>query len=172
MLLGEFKKLLALCGYPQSGGGAGAAQYKLIAQSAVPVVATGTLNETALATITIPGGTIGPNGRLRVWFTTVATVNTNDKYIAARFGSADVGGYIGIANSPNQRFDCDVVNQNSQSVQYTSNENFLTGIGFNQIASTGAVDTSVDQMLVISGSLANIADSITLTAYSVEVMNP
>ncbi len=136
---------------------------------------TGTTTETALATVVVPGGAMGANGLLRITTLSSCSSSANNKTIRARIGGTSpttgasvlsVANTTGIAHM-NQKV---VWNRNSQSSQVG-----MTAAVTNAFASnTGAVptysiDTSVDFNLMITGTLADIADSMALESYLVEL---
>lgn len=61
--------------------------WRVLAQSAVASSITGTLTKTALATVYVPAGAIGPNGRLRVSTQWTTTANTNSKTLTFELGT-------------------------------------------------------------------------------------
>ena len=61
--------------------------WRVLAQSAVASSITGTLTKTALATVHVPAGAIGPNGRLRVSTQWTTTANTNSKTLTFELGT-------------------------------------------------------------------------------------
>ncbi|WP_334004325.1 hypothetical protein [Burkholderia cepacia] len=174
MNLGSFKVLLELCGYPQSGpgnGGAGSRGVSVVAQSAVAQTVTGTTNQTVLASVTIPAGSVSPNGVVRITPLFTFTNNANVKNLSITFGGATV-------LNTNQTNAAAL-----QSLHLVRNRGVLNsqvmmsagsaGIGPSTgLAAASAVDTSQAVALVFSGTLANASDSITLEGYTVEVLNP
>lgn len=138
----------------------------LIGQSAVASSITGTTSETTLASITIPGGIMGSNGVVRVTAHYSTTNNANAKNLFVRFGGSVA-----------------FVNTAATSVTYVvrneiRNRNALNSQVSNQISSGAttlaaailSINTAVDQILTITGQLANTGDTITLEGYSVEVL--
>jgi hypothetical protein len=57
----------------------------VLAQSAEPYTCT-TTDEEVVATVRVPGGAMGPNGRLRIAVTAYGVNNANNKYAGARIG--------------------------------------------------------------------------------------
>jgi len=124
---------------------------------ATPVVLTGTTTETTLLTIPIKGGAMGLRGRLNEIAFFTMTNNANNKTFRAKIG----GSTIATTTSSNLNatgLNFWLLNRNSQSSQYNNNANSF------------AIDTSVDFNLVITGQLANAADTLTLVALSLEVL--
>lgn len=139
---------------------------RTIAQSAVAVSHTGDLTETTLATVTIPGGSMGPNGSLFVETlfgktgTTAASIRIKLNGTAVRAQST---GGDASANTAVR-----VWNRNSQSSQIS----FNTAAVYTTSGSTTnatAIDTSADVTLTITAQLGLAGDSITLEAYTARV---
>ena len=85
------------------------------------------------------------------------TNNANVKTFRAKIG----GSTIATATSSSLAttgFNFWLLNRNSQSSQYNNNANSF------------AIDTSVDFDLVITGQLANAADTLTLSALTLEAL--
>jgi hypothetical protein len=118
---------------------------------------TGTTTETTLLTIPIKGGLIGLGSRLSEIAVFTMTNNANVKTFRAKIGGNTIA--TGTSSSLGAtRFDFWLLNRNSQSSQYNNN------------ATSFAIDTSVDFDLVITGQLANAADTLTLSALTLEVL--
>jgi len=118
---------------------------------------TGTTTETALLTISIKGGLMGLRGRLAEIAFFTMTNNANVKTFRAKIGGNTIA--IGTGTSiSSSGFNFWLLNRNSQSSQYNNN------------ASGFAIDTSVDFDLVITGQLANAADTLTLSALTLEAL--
>lgn len=137
----------------------------VLASSAVVASHTGNTNETALATITIPAGALALNGILRVTCLFGGTNNGNNKTLRVRLsGIAGTAFFtnvfttaVGISSIVH------IANRNSASSQVGH------AIGISGAFATGAINTAVAQDLVISGQLANGADTISLEARIVEI---
>lgn len=144
---------------------------KLFAALHTQVVLTGTTNETTLASLTIPGGSMGPNGVLNIMPVCSFVETAGTKTVKAYFGGVSLGSYT-FANTfvwgASWRR---VMNRNSESSQITAPPTGLI-IPFSASA-TGvyvltSVNTAVDQTLLITGQLANAADTLKLEAVTVE----
>lgn len=137
----------------------------ILAQSAVASSVTGTTAETTLASITIPGGMMGANGVLRIAPIWSLTNNANGKTLQIRLAGTSVfsaalpsvGGYQGIAT---------VRNRNSATSQLTTSGGAYGSVFVN----TATINTAVDQVLTITATLANAADTVTLEGYTVEIL--
>jgi hypothetical protein len=146
----------------------------VIGQSGAAVSVGAVTTETVLATITIPGGAMGPNGWVQVIATVTVNNNANTKTFNVRAGGT--GGtlyYNGGFNT--QLFGgvfkhiCNANSQTSQKGTSPGGANLgIPGSGANAIQ-TSAVNTAVDWDLVISGQKAVAGDTITLETYQVLV---
>ena len=124
---------------------------------ATPVVLTGTTTETTLLTIPIKGGAMGLRGRLNALSFFSLTNSANVKTLRAKIGANTIAS----ATSINQNvtgFNFWLLNLNSNTSQRNNN------------ATSFAIDTSVDFDLVITGQLANAADTLILSALTLEAL--
>ena len=118
---------------------------------------TGTTTETTLLTIPIKGGLMGRGGRLAEVAVFAMTNNANNKTLRAKIGGSTIA--TGTSSNLNStRLDFWLLNRNNQSSQYNNN------------TTSFAIDTSVDFDLVITGQLANAADTLTLSALTLEAL--
>jgi hypothetical protein len=146
-----------------AGGGA---TPRLLAASAVAVSVTGTTNETALATVTIPAGAMGTNGGLRVIYNFSYTNNANSKTVRLKLGATT----LRTLARTTALFDSvsDTVRNrgatNSQFVELL----VYAGVGSISISKTTAAEDSLQQLTVaITGQLAAGTDTLTLESYEV-----
>ena len=124
---------------------------------ATPVVLTGTTSETTLLTITIPAALMGLIGRLNFASFFALTNNANNKTIRAKIGANSLN--VASAASLNATgFNFWLLNLNSATAQRNNNAAFF------------AIDTTVSMDLIITGQLANAADSMTLNALTLELI--
>ena len=152
---------------------AGVNTWRNLGSSAVAASITGTLTETALATITIPAGAMGPNGVIRVQLLWTVTNNANAKTLRIRLGGIGGTAHMTISGASTVSVTAHrvIANRNSQSSQVSSSA-ATTAFGNGAAAVvTGAIDTSASQTLVITAELGNIADTVTLESYLVELLN-
>jgi hypothetical protein len=150
-----------------AGGGA---TPRLLAASAVAVSVTGTTNETALATVTIPAGAMGLNGGLWIYSTWSYPNSANNKTPRIRFGGAAGTQYHALAQSTTVSYQgfVRIRNRNSASSQIGGSSIF-TSIGQTSTVAppTSALDTSVAQDIVFSGQLGLSTETLTLESYEV-----
>lgn len=140
----------------------------VLARSGSAVSVTGTLSETTLATIAIPGNALGANGIIRVttqWsFTNSATSKTNKQY----FGGTGGFRFVSRAFTTTAQDDTMALiwNRNAANSQVAGN-----GILGNSTSAsgTGSIDTTVTQNIVFTGTLALITDTTTLESYMIEI---
>lgn len=165
MMLGSFKTLLMLCGYPQ--------RFRsplVLAQSAVPASVTGAVAETVLATITIPAGAMSANGRLRIKTLFAATLNaTNADVFRVRLGGTALVSSGSVTNVVMYTIGSDINNAGATNSQVASAS--ATG-GGGSAPSTSTVDMTQTQSLTITAQLGLATDTITLRSYTVELLNP
>lgn len=149
--------------------------FQVLAVSAGSVSHTGDTSETVLATVVIPGGSMGSNGVLRItalW--SASPNNANNKTPRTRLGG--IGGKIlrqvSLPSLLSARECIQIQNRNAQNSQVGAASGAGAG-GWNGAGAavlTASVDTSTDQSLVFTGQLATGTDSITLESYIVEVL--
>lgn len=131
---------------------------------------TGTTSDTTLYSLVIPGGTIKANGALRIWPLFSFTGSTNLKTMKVKLGGTV---FLSVSSSATANISAVffqmIRNRNSQSAQVAGNTTGGFGVQTNAVY-TGAVDTSVNQTLEVTGQLANSGETITLESVAVEVL--
>lgn len=146
--------------------------WRVIAASAVAASHTGNTTETALATVQVPAGAMGPNGALRITTLWSYTNSANNKTLRIRFGGVSGTAHLGnfVTTTATLRHQQLIQNRNAQNSQiggYLS----VTPFGANPGAAvTSSVDTSAAADLVLSGQLANAGETVTLESYLVELL--
>lgn len=148
---------------------------RTVGQSAVAASVTGTTNETVLATIKIPGGAMGANGVMRIITLWTVTNSANNKQLRVRLGG-DAGTpflSLGVTTVAAAQELTLIRNRNSAASQVGFAATPASSYGTSTSANTTAtVDTAADTSLVITGQLTNTGETITLEAYTVEILNP
>ena len=124
---------------------------------ATPIVLTGTTSETTMLTVPIKGGLMGLRGRLNAISFFSLTNNANVKTLRAKIGANTIASATPI-NTNVTGFNFWLLNLNSNTSQRTHG------------AYSFAIDTSVDFDLVITGQLANAADTLILSALTLEAL--
>ena len=133
------------------------------------VVLTGTTSATTLATITIPAGLIGANGKVKFYPLWSNTNNANAKTLRVVLNGATTV-YTGTSqNSVHNSGLLILRNFNSESVQRMSS-GMVAGFG----STTGSIaastiDTTVPVTVTVTGQLANSADTMTLEGLFLEI---
>jgi hypothetical protein len=144
--------------------------WRVLAASAVAATHTGTTAETALATVAIPAGAMGPNGILRVTLLWSYSNSVNGKTKRVRLGGASGAVLMQHLNSTSVaiRHHLLIQNRNAETAQIAGQ--ITGGLAASSVANaTSSVDTSAAQDLVITAQLANAGESVTLESYVVEV---
>lgn len=156
-------------GIELSAGGVAIQVVTVIAMSAVPVTLTGTTAETTLATITIPAGIMGLNGRLRISWAASHTNSANNKIYKHKLSGTQLGGQITrTASDVENRVEV-LANRNSQSSQFWATS-WSTTSGTAASQATTTIDTSVETTYQLTAQLANAGETITLQSYMVELI--
>lgn len=146
--------------------------WRVLAASAVAVSHTGDTTETALATVAIPAGAMGPNGVLRITAVFSYSNSANAKTLRFRLGGASGTEFMAYSNttSASQMTQRIIQNRNSPLSQISGAVQVPNAVAPNiGTPATGAIDTSTAQDFVISGQLANTGETITLESYLVEL---
>lgn len=147
----------------------------ILAANAVAIAHTGTVDETVLATVTVPGGAMGLNGRLRVISLWSWTNSANTKTARCRFSGisgTQVNAGAGTTTASTQLTNI-IRNVNAANAQKYFNGTIAPFNIPNAAAIiTSSVDTSVDQTLVFTAQLTNTGETITLQDYMVELIVP
>lgn len=139
----------------------------VVAQSGAPVPLTGSTVETTLATITIPGGLMGPNGSVEIIPLFSHTNNANLKTIRVKFGGTAYAA-LAASTTTNTQSLVRITNANSVSAQKGFG-NPLAGFGTTAgVLVTSAVDTNAAVTVLITGQLAVGTDTLTLENYTVK----
>lgn len=147
----------------------------ILAQSGVAVSLTGTVAETTLAGINIPGGLMGPNGVVRVYSTWSFTSSTNAKTLRARLGGLAGAAYMVSAQTSagiiTAQFLTIINNRGAANSQVGAPSNSIgLSSGGGNGAVTSAIDTTADSVFALTGQLASAGESITLQSYIIEVL--
>lgn len=152
--------------------GAAKDHFRVLAAGAGASV-TGTTAETTLASYTVPGNLMGAHGVLRMITVWSLTENANNKSPRIKFGGTTFFAPSASSQANIEAFrpmTVEVCNLNasSQIAMASSSPNTTSG----NPPTTGTIDTTTDQPLLITGQLANAADTMTLAYYRVELILP
>ena len=124
---------------------------------ATPIVLKETTAVTTLLTITIPAALMGSIGRLNMLSFFALTNNANSKTIRAGILGNNIN-VAGAASMAATGFNFWLLNLNSATAQR------------NNSSTSFAIDTTVSMDLIITGQLANAADSMTLNTLTLELI--
>jgi hypothetical protein len=140
---------------------------------------TGTLTETLLVSVPIPANSLGPNGLARLTFTATNNNSANTKTI--NFKVAATAGISGaqVASS------AQTTNVSTQFIVFFRNRGATNNNGVRTLITAGpygatinpaenlpVVDTTQNVVISITGVLTNVADSVTLVGWTLEIMRP
>jgi hypothetical protein len=143
---------------------------RILALSAVAVVAPADTSENILATITVPAGALGVNGSLIISHFVTCTNNANVKTIRHRFNGIGGSVYLApsIASSAGQTGRSRLSNRGLTNSQ--------VGAAFDGFLSTGpstsAADTTASTTAVITAQKATAGDTITLESWMAQLFRP
>ncbi len=144
---------------------------RVIAQNNVAVASTNTTAEELLATVVIPGGTIGANGIIRCLAFWTVTNNTNVKSARIRLGG--FGGTIyhllSLASSSSGQALCIIRNTGVVDAQNGMNSAALPFGTTSSGIVISAYDTTKDLEVAFTSEKATGTDIMALRGYSVEV---
>jgi len=135
-----------------------------------PVSLTGTTSATTLATITIPAGLIGANGKVKFYPLWSNTNNANAKTLRVVLNGGTTVYTATIVNSVHNSGLLILRNFNSETTQRMSSS-MAAGLGSTtgSIAST-TVDTTAATTITLTGQLAVGTDTLTLEDLFIEVV--
>jgi len=130
---------------------------------------TGITTEATLASVTIPGGSVGPRGSIRVHLLCSVNNDASVKTLRVKLGNTTFASssLASVATTSGWVHIYQRGVQNSQ-VCHPSIISSLTSSGAAVVI--GAEDLSTDKLLTITGQLADGTDSMTLEAWSVEIL--
>ena len=134
-----------------------------------PWVLSGSTSAVTLATITIPAGLMGANGKLKIYPLWGTTNNANTKTLRVVLGGSTCTTMVS-QSVPNNSGLVIIRNINNEAAQKCSS-GLVAGIG----SSTGsiaviAIDTTAATTITITGQLAVGTDTLTLEDLFVEVV--
>lgn len=157
-----------------SGGGAKDTRAaRVLVQSYVAASVTGTTDETTLATYTLPGGTMGPKGAIRIITLWSYTNSVNNKTFKANFGSVLFLNLVATASTSSlEPLPIIIRNRNSETSQVSrpsvATSSLLSGTV--STITTSSINTAINQTITITGQLANSGETITLEGYTIELL--
>jgi hypothetical protein len=138
---------------------------------------TGTLTETLLVSVPIPANSLGPNGVARLTFAWGNSSSANNKTVTIHVTANPTGIVGGTVFTSIQ-----TTNIASQTIATFRNHNATNlngvwgGVTFGTTTNAPEGNTNLDTTALvyfnITGTLANVGDSITLTGWTLEIMRP
>jgi predicted amino acid dehydrogenase len=147
---------------------------RLLGSAGAAVACPVDTTEDILATIAIPAELMGLNGILAIESFWTATNNANVKTVRMRLGGIAGTQFMTIAmtSQANLRDRRMILNRASQAVQigFDAASN-LFGLGAGA-AVVGAINTAVDQTLVLTGQKATAGDTLQLEYFTCELWRP
>lgn len=139
-------------------------------QSAVASAHTGDLVESTLATINLPAGAMGANGKIVVTVDFSYTNSGNVKTLKVKLGGTTLWSGTPTTTAGLQ-VELVIRNRNAQNSQRWSARHFLSSGGVGVTSGTAAIDTSSATTITITGQLANAGETITVEGRDV-VLTP
>jgi hypothetical protein len=137
----------------------------VLGQSAVQVSHTGDTTETTLATILVPGGSVGANGQIVIDYDFTLT-GTSAKTLRFKLGGTTL--FTSSRTTPTLDKGTIVIrNRNGTASQRASLLAVTSSAAAAASVTTATVDTTADQNITITGQLALGTESFTLEAYQV-----
>ena len=141
--------------------------WRVLAQSSVAVPHTGDTIETTLASVVIPAGAMGPNGRVRITSLWSGTNSANNKTMRHKIGGVNYFAQ-NLTTQQSWRHETEIGNRNAANSQAGNGNNSWGAAG--QATITSAIDTSSAVTVLLTGQLANAAETVSLEGYRVEVL--
>lgn len=145
----------------------------VLAHSGVAVSAGAVTTEETLFSMTIPGGSMGPNGALRVTTLFTTTNSANNKTMRIKLGATAFAAQVGTTNATFENIPQTIRNRGSEASQVTfPTANAHTGTATGSAITTGTENTAIDLVLSITGQKATGAEVLTLESYTIELIRP
>lgn len=165
---------LTASGWDASAGELSTTPVRTLGISGGAVSAPANTSENILATINIPAKAMGINGALRVTTLWTMTNSVNNKTTSIRLGGISGTAFLALVNTTAASLMNIKVIQNRGAAN--SQVSFNSASGGNNTTTgavtTGSIDTSAAQTLVITGQKASSGETLTLESYLVELILP
>lgn len=150
-------------------------QWIILARSAIAASCPVDTTEDVLASIPLIASVMGPNGILRLTTLWSFTNSANVKTMRARLGGIGGTQFMNIPLTANDSLhhQCLIRNRgalNSQVGAAAGGLSGSSGFGAGAVVVPGAIDTSAATTLVITGQKATGAETLTLEAYLLELL--
>jgi hypothetical protein len=119
-----------------------------------------------VAAVTLPGGSIGPNGSMRITYRVLSNNSANYKSSAINIGATAIYG-INSTTVIGNGVQAVMFNRGVQNSQYTQLTNYTNG----GAATPTAVDTSINQIISLTVSTQTSgAETIIMEGFTIEVL--
>ena len=146
---------------------------RVLGQSGTASSVTGTVAETALATITVPANAMGIHGQLHIHTHRTWTNDASGKTSRIRFSSISGTAFRATADASTAGISDYIVISNAGATNSQVGGQSGTGAGLGVGAlTTASVDTTAATTVVISAQLTDTADTMTLSSYRVILTRP
>lgn len=146
---------------------------RILGQSGTASSITGTVAETALATITVPANAMGIHGQLHIHTNRTWTNDASGKTSRIRFSSISGTAFRTTADASTAGISDYIVISNAGVTNSQVGGQASTGAGLGVGAlTTASVDTTAATTVVISAQLTDTADTMTLSSYRVLLTRP
>lgn len=155
-----------------SGGRLVKGIYILAASNVAGSAKTGDTLESTLATIQVPANSMGANGTLRITVTARCTGTAGTKTLRVKFGGTSFSETANGTTILSVRNAAHVSNRNATNSQVGMGLGSTGYGGSANDVTTGAIDTTANQDITITGQLSNAGDSIAIAQYLVELIVP
>ena len=127
--------------------------------------------ETDLASYTLTGGTMGATGALHIQAAGTTTTATDTKRIRLYFGGTAIIDTTAVTGTSDWWMDAWVYNTSASAqrivVQWSTHN---SATNYNKDYTTLAIDTASNQIIKVTGILANAADTISQTVFDIFVV--
>lgn len=146
----------------------------ILGASGTAVSAGANTTENTLATVIIPAGAMGTNGILRVTTLWSYTNSANNKTKRVRLGGIGGTAFLELINTT-QASTMNIkmiANRDVANSQVTFNNQSGGAGNTTGGVTTGSIDTTASQTLVITGQKASSGETLTLESYIVELIRP
>lgn len=148
--------------------------YQIKADTANVVTHSGNVAETTLKSYTIPGGTIGSNGVIRIKATGASRGNNGNKTYRLKFGGVEIIALTVAAGIPDKFWTLFAACHNLGAENSQNWSDFWIDevtIDWNEAAIGTAINMANDQILEITGQLIDAADECEIRDWTIEI-NP
>lgn len=146
--------------------------WRFLASDNLAKTLTGTTTETKLASVKLPGGLLGRNGRLRITALWTYTNSANSKNLRIRLGGTSGTAFLSATATTTaiQRTLTEIVNRNSEASQVGTSVSGYVASTTSLL--TSSINTATEQEIAITGQLTNTGETLKLEGYLIEILVP